>query len=119
MNENYMISIEESKTKFLLAKKELYNILELLSPIDDVISHNSRKVGVYKLLKKLVPCLDVLYNVTLAIYTRLQHLQNNYNFFYLMNGKNTIDLNKEIQQGKIVLFNLSKGKLEADASKAL
>ena len=55
----------------------------------------------------------------LAIYTRLQHLQNNYNFFYLMNGKNTIDLNKEIQQGKIILFNLSKGKLGADAGKAL
>ena len=55
----------------------------------------------------------------LAIYTRLQHLQNNYNFFYLMNGKNTIDLNKEIEQGKIILFNLSKGKLGADASKAL
>ena len=36
-----------------------------------------------------------------------------------MNGKNTIDLNKEIQQGKIILFNLSKGKLGADASKAL
>ena len=55
----------------------------------------------------------------LAIYTRLQHLQNNYNFFYLMNGKNTLDLNKEIQQGKVILFNLSKGKLGADASKAL
>ncbi|MGC4129271.1 MAG: hypothetical protein QM564_06860 [Bergeyella sp.] len=55
----------------------------------------------------------------LAIYTRLQHLQNNYIFYQMMNGESHFDLKKEMKQGKIILFNLSKGKLGEDTSKAL
>ena len=55
----------------------------------------------------------------LAIYTRLQHLQNNNRFFNMMNGESSIDLKEEIKQGKVILFNLSKGKLGADTSRAL
>ncbi len=60
------------------------------------------------------------YSVTkLAVYTRLQHLQNNYSFYQMMNGKSDFDLKKEMQQGKVILFNLSKGKLGEDTSRAL
>lgn len=55
----------------------------------------------------------------LAIFTRLQMLLNNYSFYQMMNGKSTIDLKKGLQEGKIILFNLSKGKLGEDTSKAL
>lgn len=55
----------------------------------------------------------------LAVYTRLQHLQNNYSFYQMMNGKSEFDLKKEMQQGKVILFNLSKGKLGEDTSKVL
>ena len=55
----------------------------------------------------------------LAIYTRLQLLLNNYSFYQMMNGKSSIDLKKGMAQGKIILFNLSKGKLGEDTSRAL
>lgn len=55
----------------------------------------------------------------LAIYTRLQHLQNNYIFYHMMNGASNFDLKKGMQEGKVILFNLSKGKLGEDTSKAL
>ncbi|MDO3425496.1 type IV secretion system DNA-binding domain-containing protein [Chryseobacterium sp. APV1] len=55
----------------------------------------------------------------LAIYTRLQHLQNNMMFYHMMNGQSNIDLKKGMQEGRIILFNLSKGKLGEDASRAL
>lgn len=55
----------------------------------------------------------------LAIYTRLQHLQNNMMFYHMMNGKSNIDLKRGMQEGKVMLFNLSKGKLGEDASRAL
>lgn len=55
----------------------------------------------------------------LAIYTRLQHLLNNYTFYQMMNGRSTVDLKQGMNQGKIILFNLSKGKLGEDTSKAL
>ena len=34
----------------------------------------------------------------LAIYTRLQHLQNNYSFYMMMNGQSDFDLKKEMQK---------------------
>ena len=59
----------------------------------------------------------------LAIYTRIQNLQNNYSFYLMMNWPATVDLRKIMNgwkdDGKIVLFNLWKGKLWTDASKAL
>ncbi|PTT73123.1 MULTISPECIES: type IV secretory system conjugative DNA transfer family protein [unclassified Chryseobacterium] len=55
----------------------------------------------------------------LAVYTRLQLLLNNYVFYQMMNGESSIDLKKGMNQGKIILFNLSKGRLGEDCSKAL
>ncbi len=55
----------------------------------------------------------------LAIYTRLQHLMNNFAFYKMMNGKSSIDFKKGMQDGKVILINLSKGKLGEDTSRAL
>lgn len=55
----------------------------------------------------------------LAIYTRLQMLLNNYTFYNLMNGECTVDFKKGMQLGKVMLLNLSKGRLGEDCSKAL
>lgn len=55
----------------------------------------------------------------LAVYNRLQFLMNNYVFYQMMNGPCTIDLKIAMQEGKVVLFNLSKGKLGEDTSRAL
>ena len=60
------------------------------------------------------------YSVTkMAVYTRLQHLLNNYVFYQVMNGKTTVDLRQGMNNGNVILFNLSKGKLGEDTSKAL
>lgn len=55
----------------------------------------------------------------LAVFTRLQHLQNNYHFYQTMNWPCHFDWKKEMQEGKIILVNLSKWKLWDDTSKAL
>ena len=55
----------------------------------------------------------------LAIYTRLQHLQNNYSFYHMMNGKSQFNLKSLMKQWKVIIFNLSKGKLGNDTSKVL
>ena len=64
--------------------------------------------------------LNKKYSLTkMAVYTRLQHLLNNYVFYQVMNGKSSLDLKKGMQEGKVILFNLSKGKLGEDTSRAL
>jgi len=55
----------------------------------------------------------------LAIYTRLQHLANNHYFHAMMNGRSTVDMGEALATGKVVLFNLSKGKLGEETSRAL
>lgn len=55
----------------------------------------------------------------LAIYTRLQHLQNNNRFYYMMNGASTLNFKSEMNQGKVILINLSKGKLGDATSRAI
>ncbi len=55
----------------------------------------------------------------LAVYTRLQLLLNNQTFYRMMNGQSSVDIKKGMQEGKVMLFNLSKGKLGEDTSRAL
>lgn len=68
--------------------------------------------------------LNGKYHATkLAVYTRIQNLQNNYSFYLMMNWPATVDFRKMMNgwknDGKLMLFNLWKGKLWTDASKAL
>lgn len=46
-----------------------------------------------------------------SIYTKIQSLLNQQVFSNLVTGKSTIDLERAMRQGKIVLFNLSKWKI--------
>lgn len=55
----------------------------------------------------------------LAVYTRLQLLLNNQSFYRMMNGAATIDLKRGMDEGAVIIFNLSKGKLGEDTSRAL
>lgn len=54
----------------------------------------------------------------IAIYTRLLDLLNTSAFYNLVTGKSTFDLEQLLNEGKIVLFNLSKGILGPLASSA-
>lgn len=60
-----------------------------------------------------------LYQSTkLSIYTKVLSLLNTRTFFNMTVGESTIDLEAEINEGKIILFNLSKGKMGEEASEA-
>jgi hypothetical protein len=53
-----------------------------------------------------------------AILAKLQNLRNTIAFDNLLNGKTTLKLEEYLNQGKVILFNLSKGKIGKDASQA-
>ena len=53
-----------------------------------------------------------------SIFTKIQSLLNSKIFHNLVIGKSTIDLEKLINERKIIIFNLSKGKLGTDTSEA-
>jgi len=59
------------------------------------------------------------YNLTKqSIYTKIQSLLNSKIFHNLTIGKSTLDLENLINEGKIIIFNLAKGKLGTDTSEA-
>ncbi len=51
-----------------------------------------------------------------SIYTRLQSILNHRIFNRLVNGRSTIDLEKSIDTGKVIIMNLSQGRLGKDIS---
>ena len=55
----------------------------------------------------------------LSIYARLQSLLNHYVFYQMLNGKPTINWQQALDEGKVILVNLSKGKISEQSSKAL
>lgn len=54
-----------------------------------------------------------------SLLTKLNSLLMNTRFFNTVIGKTSVDLTKELNNKKLVLFNLSKGTLGADATEAL
>ena len=59
------------------------------------------------------------YNKTkTSLSTKLQTLLNSKTFYDIAVGKSTVDFEKCINQGKIIVFNLSKGEIGVDASVA-
>lgn len=60
---------------------------------------------------------ESLYDYTKgSIYTKIQSLLNSNTFYNLVTGVSTIDLEKELNKGKLVVFNLAKGKLGEECS---
>lgn len=73
--------------------------------IKDFFSHEFVQDGTLQLSKS-------------AISRKLQSLFNAYAFDEIINSKTSIDLNQAINEKKIILFNLAKGRLGNDASEA-
>jgi hypothetical protein len=60
------------------------------------------------------------YSVTKqSIYTKIQSLINNSYFYNFITKPSTIDLEKELNSKKLIIFNLSKGKLSGQISEAI
>lgn len=62
---------------------------------------------------------DSLYHSTKsALFTKLQSLLNSRAFYNITCNKNTINLSKALQERKIILFNLDKGRMGEEQSQA-
>lgn len=59
------------------------------------------------------------YKTKVSIATRIQRLLNSTAFRNVVLGKNTINLQKELEQQKLIIFNLSKGRIGSRASGAI
>lgn len=55
----------------------------------------------------------------LSIYARLQSLLNHYVLYQMLNGRPTINWQQALDEGKVILVNLSKGKIGEQSSIAL
>ena len=59
------------------------------------------------------------YNITKkSIYTKLQEILNTGTFAEMTCGRSTIDLEKSVNERKVILFNLSKGSIGEDEGRA-
>lgn len=54
-----------------------------------------------------------------SVYARLKTLTTNENFSRCLIGRNTIDLERALSTPSVLVFNLAKGRLKADPSRAL
>ncbi len=57
-------------------------------------------------------------NTKASLYSKIQSLLNSQTFYNLVIGENTLNLEEIINSGKLILFNLSKGKMWVEASEA-
>ena len=51
-----------------------------------------------------------------AIYTRLQHYMNHRVLYQIFNGKQTVDIGRELAKGKSLFINISKSNLGNEVS---
>jgi len=54
-----------------------------------------------------------------SVYTKIQSLMNSQVFYHMTVWESTIDLERAMKTGKIVLFNLSKGKIGEEVSETI
>ncbi len=67
--------------------------------------------------------LTQFYNATYkrtksSIFTKIQSLLNSHTFYNLVTGKSSINIEKAMNEGKVIIFNLSKGKMGIESSEA-
>jgi len=53
-----------------------------------------------------------------SIFTKIQSLLNSHTFYNLVTGKSSINIEQAMNQGKVIIFNLSKGKMGIESSEA-
>lgn len=53
-----------------------------------------------------------------SVFTKIQSLLNSHTFYNLVTGPSTFNLEQAMNEGKVILFNLSKGRMGVEASEA-
>ncbi len=88
-NSEYIELLKNSRTHFFICRLELENIFHSLNYYEMDSSFISKKVGVYKHLKKLLPCFDILSKVSgsnsvQSLITLQRMIVDNYAIFFLL-----------------------------------
>lgn len=105
----------ESSKLFLAFRLELENILNSINSYEKITSYESKKVGIYRYLKKLIPCFDALrmvskLNSAQPLITLQRMIVDNYAVLYLLTNHS----NKEVQLLRYYLFILDATKSRPD-----
>lgn len=113
MKKNEYIELYNSSFKlFWACRLELDNVFESLKSFEKQTSFDSKKVGIYKHIKKLIPCFTVLHKVSdlnsiQSMITLQRMITDNYAIFYLFTNHSS----KEEQLLRYYLFLLDATKL--------
>ncbi len=94
MEIDYTKEIEVRRNDYLNSLNVLTSIIQGLNDYEGIQSLSSRKVGMYKLIRKLLPCLDVLHKVSYSgslasFLTLTRMIIDNYAAFYLLTSHST------------------------------
>jgi hypothetical protein len=87
--------IEESRLIYSFCKKELDSVFKsLYTKYDSITAVNSREVGIYKHVKKLLPCFDLLYEISStssiqSLKTMERMIVDNYAILFLLSSHST------------------------------
>lgn len=87
-NSEHIELCQESNKTFLALRLEIERVFQCLKDYESNSSFESKKVGIYKYLKKLIPCFDILFEVsklnsTQSLITQLRMIVDNYVILYL------------------------------------
>lgn len=85
---NYLRLYQDSLKQFLFSRRELERVFLTLESYQKISLLENKKVGIYKHLKKLIPCFDVLLNVSRtnslqSVITLFRMIVDNYAILYL------------------------------------
>lgn len=110
-NKQQIEDYNESSKLFLAFRLELENLLQTINTYEKITSYESKKVGIYKYLKKLLPCFDALrmvsqLNSAQSLITLQRMIIDNYAVLYLLTNHST----KEEQLLRYYLFILDATK---------
>jgi len=88
-NSEYIELIVESRKLFFACKLELANVFDSLKCYEMDSSFKSKKIGIYKYIKKLIPCFNVLLEVSYSnsiqsLITLQRMIVDNYAILYLL-----------------------------------
>ena len=91
---NYKNEFERSRIEYLLSRNEIIKVMDGLHVYEGIVNLNSRKVGMYKFIKKLLPSFDILYQVSslnsiASVLTLNRMIIDHYAVFYLLTSFST------------------------------
>ncbi len=91
---DYIEKYYEGKSLFICCKIEIERVFQTLSFYENEISYRNKKVGIYRHVKKLIPCFDDFFktnesNSVQSMVTLQRMIVDNYSILYLLTNYST------------------------------